>query len=48
MDSAPASERSPQACELVLGSLVCRVPRDVDEEWLRRLIRLFHEEASRC
>ena len=47
-DATPAVERSPQACELVLGSLVCRVPRELDEEGLRRLIRLLLQEASRC
>jgi hypothetical protein len=45
---AAARERSPQACGLVLGSLVCRVPRELDEHSLRRLIRLLLEEASRC
>ena len=47
-DSTRAVERSPQMCELVLGSLVCRVPRDVDEDGLRRLIHLLLQEASRC
>jgi len=46
--AAPAPERAGPACELVLGSLVCRVPRGLDDESLRRLIRLFREEAARC
>ena len=46
--STATPEGSGQACELVLGSLVCRVPRGLDDESLRRLIRLFREEASRC
>jgi hypothetical protein len=39
---------SASECELVLGSLVCRVPLGVDEAALRRLIRILREEASRC
>ena len=35
-------------CELVVGSLVCRVPRGLDDESLRRWLRLCREEASRC
>ena len=37
-----------QMCELVVGSLVCRVPRGLDDESLRRWLRLCREEASRC
>lgn len=35
-------------CELVVGTLVCRVPRGLDDESLRRWLRLCREEASRC
>jgi hypothetical protein len=47
-ESAPAGARSPQMCELVLGSLVCRVPRELDEDGLRHLVRVLLQEASRC
>src|SRR5512145_513173 len=33
--STPTPEGSGHACELVLGSLVCRVPRALDDESLR-------------
>ena len=46
--STPTQEGSGHACELVLGPLVCRVPRGLDDESLRRLLRLLREEASRC
>jgi transposase-like protein len=45
---APTRQGSGHACELVLGPLVCRVPCGLDDESLRRWIRLFREEASRC
>jgi hypothetical protein len=35
-------------CELVVGSLVCRVPHALDDESLRQWLRLCREEASRC
>lgn len=35
-------------CELVLEGLVCRVPRGLDDDSLRRLIRMLREEAARC
>ena len=47
-EAAPQGERASPLCELVLGSLVCRVPRELDEDALRRVVRLLREEASRC
>ena len=46
--AAPTQAGAGQMCELVLGSLVCRVPRGLDDESLRRWLRLCREEASRC
>ena len=34
--------------EVLVGSLVSRVPRGLDDESLRRWLRLCREEASRC
>lgn len=35
-------------CELLVGGLVCRVPRGLNDDALRRLIRLLREEDARC
>ena len=35
-------------CELVVGPLICRVPRGTDEAALRRVVRILHEEAASC
>lgn len=36
------------ACEFMIGELVCRVPRDADDELLRRLVRVLREERRPC
>lgn len=47
IDEPANSEPSPASeCELVVGSLVCRVPRGLSDASLRRLIRLLREDAS--
>jgi transposase-like protein len=46
--AGPSASLSASECELVIASLVCRVPRGVDDASLRRLIRILLEEASRC
>jgi hypothetical protein len=43
----PVSEGLPWL-EIAAGELVCRVPTDVDESTLRRLVRVLREEATRC
>lgn len=34
--------------EIALGKLVCRVPSQLDELTLRRVVRVLCEEAARC
>ena len=34
--------------EIALGDFQCRIPLDVDEPTLRRLVRVLSEEAARC
>ncbi len=47
IDEPASSEPSlASECELVVGSLVCRVPRGLNDASLRRLIRLLREDAS--
>lgn len=54
-DAAPAGSRamreSPEPgpwLEFARGTLVCRVPAEVDEAILRRVVRVLCEETPRC
>lgn len=46
--AAPTRALTGSMCELVVGTLVCRVPPAMDDESLRQWLRLCREEASRC
>lgn len=47
-DSAVVGSSPQNLCELVVGSLVCRVPQGLDDGALRRLIRVLGEEGRSC
>ena len=43
-----AEASSTHWCELIAGTLICRVPHGVDDSALRRLMRLLREEGRSC
>jgi hypothetical protein len=44
----PGEGDQPAAIEIALRELVCRVPTQVDEATLRRIVRVLCEEGTRC
>jgi hypothetical protein len=46
--ASPVAGDRPAAIEIAFRELVCRVPTEVDEVTLRRIVRVLCEEARRC